>query len=626
MDALLPLESLIINDSERILTDAHRRALIKGFSCIPAPSNQIRSREQDYERFRRSLNLRLQVIPFHTARSALSDILPSNYKPPDFISAQGALWRQFRQATATQTPPENELHRRNLTPAEEEAWTDLSNHPSTYLVQADKGGKAVLWRKADYRKEAQRQLADDLTYAELSDTEAAAAIQSVREERDKLSHILATRGHISASEASRLRSTKWEIPPIYFLPKVHKEKNASSNTFTGRPIIGATKNITKPLDLFLTKLTAPLLPLIPGSLRDTKQLLCELQDLPSPLPSLTTLFSADVVSLYPSIPWVEGTSTATRFYEENLQSVRVWCTERGFLPPPPSWIFNKILWHVLKNNIFHFQKCRTFRQLSGTAMGCSISVYLANTFLYGRMRQLLENPPRNLLYLGRYIDDVVGIWNGTDTEAIISSFTGVTCDKVKLTWVMSQSSLVVLDVLISLDSGTITTKVHHKPTDGNQFVHWSSGHPQHIRRSIPYAQLLRLKRICSDEKDFEAEAKTLLTKFKLRGYPTAVLTRALGLTKQRSRDSLLSTNTRTQTPSEALFFVTRYDERNHLQLKKAVRELHTRLLQHPLVTERQESLGTQPIPERPPIVAFSLDNNLGSALGKIVKNDSLTNG
>ena len=133
---------------------------------------------------------------------------------------------------------------------------------------------------------------------------------------------------------------------------------------------------------------------------------------------------------------------------------------------------------------------------------------------------------------------------------------------------MSQSSLVVLVVLIGLNNGTITTKVHHKPTDGNQFVNWSSGHPLHLRRSISYAQLLRLKRICSDERDFEAEAKTLLTKFKSRVYPTDVLTRALCLAKQRTSESLLSTNTRTQTSNEALFFVTRYDERNHLQMKK----------------------------------------------------------
>ena len=41
-------------------------------------------------------------------------------------------------------------------------------------------------------------------------------------------------------------------------------------------------------------------------------------------------------------------------------------------------------------------------------MGCSISVYFANTFMFYRTENLVRNPPEDLLYFGRYIDDLIG--------------------------------------------------------------------------------------------------------------------------------------------------------------------------------------------------------------------------
>ena len=42
-------------------------------------------------------------------------------------------------------------------------------------------------------------------------------------------------------------------------------------------------------------------------------------------------------------------------------------------------------------------------------MGCSISVFFAHTFMANRMVKLLQDPPPDLLYLGRYIDDIIGV-------------------------------------------------------------------------------------------------------------------------------------------------------------------------------------------------------------------------
>ena len=38
--------------------------------------------------------------------------------------------------------------------------------------------------------------------------------------------------------------------------------------------------------------------------------------------------------------------------------------------------------------------------------------------------------------------------------------------------------------------------------DRHQYLHYSSSHPEHTKRSIVFSQTLRVSRICSREKDF----------------------------------------------------------------------------------------------------------------------------
>ena len=70
------------------------------------------------------------------------------------------------------------------------------------------------------------------------------------------------------------------------------------------------------MDLYLAHLTSPILHEIPGSVKDTGHLLRQLESLGT-VPEDTMLFSADVSSLYPSIPWVEGIYQAVDFYHQH---------------------------------------------------------------------------------------------------------------------------------------------------------------------------------------------------------------------------------------------------------------------------------------------------------------------
>lgn len=538
-----------------------------------------------------------------------------------------------------QPGPPRKYRAYNIDRRTEAAWKELTSHPDFYVLKADKGGKTVMWKKCDYRTEALRQLDDRDTYQELDQEEFKKRLQDVLKQKETLVRRLRGQGNISSTECNRLLGEEYRVPAFYLLPKIHKEKRPDTGSYPGRPIIAAIGSPLKSLDVYLAKLTSPLLPKIPGSLQDTSHLLRDLDKLP-PLPERTVLFSADVESLYPSIPWDEGISAATKFYGLHYYRLKTEARNGDLLPPPSPRLFRDILKLILTKNYFHFQEYKWFHQLSGTAMGCSISVFLANTFLYYRTKELLDNPPADLLYLGRYIDDIIGIWTG-EKEDIPSIFYHTVDDKIKLTYVLGDDRLEALDLEIQLRTPTplgstttsrpgptttskpgfleLGTKLYRKPTDGHLFVHWHSAHPQQLKRSIPYAQLLRLKRNCSEHKDYLEAAHSLLERFRNRGYPEPILQQALGKAARTDRHALINPKTTTRDRDERLTVTTDFlDMDLATRIKWQIRTVYDLLLLDPTITERTPYFG-ELLPKTHPRVAFRAGARLGSRLGPTYK-------
>ena len=76
---------------------------------------------------------------------------------------------------------------------------------------------------------------------------------------------------------------------------------------------------------------------------------------------------------------------------------------------------------------------------------------------------------------------------------------------------------------VSISSNRLSTSVHYKPTDSQNYLLHSSSHPAHVKNSIPYSQFLRLRRLCSDDTDFSEKAEEMCQFFKTRGYPDPVI-------------------------------------------------------------------------------------------------------
>ena len=82
----------------------------------------------------------------------------------------------------------------------------------------------------------------------------------------------------------------------------------------------------------------------------------------------------------------------------------------------------------------------------------------------------------------------------------------------------SATNVPFLDVNVSLtNDGNISTDLYTKPTDKHHLL-YSSCHPLHTKKAIPFSLALRLRRTCSTDKMFNARTAQLTTYLLKRGY------------------------------------------------------------------------------------------------------------
>ena len=142
---------------------------------------------------------------------------------------------------------------------------------------------------------------------------------------------------------------------------------------------------------------------------------------------------------------------------------------------------------------------RYYEQVSGTSMGTKCAPSYSIIFMDQLERKFLARQHLQPLVWWRYIDDIFLIWphSREELDSFISGLNRVHTT-IKFTSDISDTSINFLDVKITKTSdGKLTTDLHTKPTDAHLYLHYTSYHPQHQKKSIPYSQAVRLRRICS---------------------------------------------------------------------------------------------------------------------------------
>ena len=99
----------------------------------------------------------------------------------------------------------------------------------------------------------------------------------------------------------------------------------------------------------------------------------------------------------------------------------------------------------------------------------------------------------------RYIDDIFMMWEHGEEE-LQKFFETLNCylPTIKFTAEYSRAKINFLDVTVIKKGNQLVTDLYIKTTDTHQYLHASSCHVSHCKKSIHFSQTLRLSRICSE--------------------------------------------------------------------------------------------------------------------------------
>ena len=167
----------------------------------------------------------------------------------------------------------------------------------------------------------------------------------------------------------------------------------------------------------------------------------------------------------------------------------------------------------------------------------------------------------------------------------------------------SETTINFLDVSVIKNSTKLSTDLFTKDTDSHQYLHATSCHPYSSKKSIPYVQAIRTKRICSDTEQLKLRLEDLSNWLVNQGYKQEIVSQQIHRVDTIDCETLLIKNPK-QNNIETLTLVLTY----HPAVKNVHEILH-KAHHHTLKSPR-----LQYVLPTPPRVAFRNDKSLKDKL------------
>jgi len=515
------VSSNVLNLSNKVLTEAEISVLSKGLGFSPTPKELDRSQlKQDLEEYGRRLRLKWfyrESEDFEIRPRVFK--VPSKFNPKN-VDAAIEIYLSTLEEKLMNIKSEGSNYS-NLSAVEQEALRSLRSDKSIVIKPADKGSGVVVWDREDYLREAERQLSDSEVY-EKCESDPLPALQT---KISKLLKNIKGKKEIDDKTLNYLMVNNPRLGRFYLLPKIHKRLHS----VPGRPVISNCGYLTERISSFLDFHLQPISKTVKSYIKDTNDFICKLKNLPS-LPEDAILCTVDVVGLYPSIPHDQGLEAMRKALDSRVDKS----------------VSTESLVHlaelVLKNNYFEHNS-QTFHQKQGTAIGTKFAPTYAILSMGDLEETALENYRLKPWVWWRYIDDIFLVWeHGEESLLEFLRYLNSIHPTIKFTHKYSRDCIEFLDVLVAREGDKIETDLFVKETDTHQFLHFSSCHPFHTKKGIPYSQALRMRRICSTNESFSKRTSDLKDWLYARGYEKTLVDSQVDRASSLNREQILAGN------------------------------------------------------------------------------------
>ena len=265
----------------------------------------------------------------------------------------------------------------------------IKNDRRFIVILSDKNLGPAIMEREDYKR---RVLTDHLlnakAYEQLTEASAKARMETTQQKLEVLlkQHERALsqgeQDYFDCSLDSKAKA-KHRILQFYITAKVHKLPWGS------RPVVACVASYNEVWSVWLDYRMKELLPLSRTYLRDSEQVLSELNALGRLTPN-AKLFTADAVSMYTNIDTTHAISVFKEWFVQFPDE-----TPQGF----PTKLFLRVLEIIMTSNIFQFDDTY-WVQTSGTAMGTSAAcMYATLYYAFHERLTIIPKYQHRLLYL-----------------------------------------------------------------------------------------------------------------------------------------------------------------------------------------------------------------------------------
>ncbi|CCO36879.1 hypothetical protein BN14_11026 [Rhizoctonia solani AG-1 IB] len=160
-----------------------------------------------------------------------------------------------------------------------------------------------------------------------------------------------------------------------------------------------------------------------------------------------------------------------------------------------------------------------FAQTDGLSMGVAHAPDMAN--LYGSYyeNKIIPSLGKDILYYGRYIDDVFFVVRAKSADAASKLCTNLIIDGVKIVWEPPKQYGVFLDVRLWVGDNSLEFRPHRKNGNHLERVPWISAHPLDVKKGTFMGELSRLATLCSNDVLYYDACTDLRNLYIRRGYP-----------------------------------------------------------------------------------------------------------
>ena len=221
-------------------------------------------------------------------------------------------------------------------------------------------------------------------------------------------------------------------------------------------------------------------------------------------------------------------------------------------------VIHQFLEYILKENYFTFMD-KLYLQKHGTAMGTKMAPSFANIFMGALEQTLLSSSPKHLIPLlwKRFIDDIFLIWtHGEESFRSFIQHLDSFHPTIKLEVTHSTQSVNFLDTTVYITpQNTLHTTLYTKPTDHMPLLHQASHHPNTCKKGLIYSQMLRYRRIITDDKEFQQKAQNLRVALIGRGYKDKDILPHIDRASTYTQSQLLSNTPATNKPRTLPFII-----------------------------------------------------------------------